>query len=907
MTTTAQLRKIIPHHESLSQYLPYGTYDPTKNLYFDENYNLGFFIFETAPLAYPDKNFIETTANLLTQKTWPKKSIFQSTTYADPNMDRLLDGYMRLRGERGFCRTEYSKFLYDFSSSTCDFYKNHVHEGIHPQTHPVPFRNFRSFLSIQVPCSTSDFVNGKNSVDVLYKAKNLLASNLRAVSVPFIELQPDQLLPLLYEIWNMGKKAPANMRWNKDLYLRDQIIRSDTLIETNGTDLCKINDYYVKVKTPQQYPQFPDPFTIQQLVGEINNSNTKQVKCPFMLTTYVNLDPANEQIKKKGSLIMTQQASTALLGPKHQNKQQEYINAIDRMDNKGETFLSGGVIFAAFSPSLDLLKDAVDAIDTIWEGAGFTAQNEFFVSLPMFMACVPGGLLHGINDLRRAIPATAKTWAMMVADQADSKGTKTPTMLFSSRRGQLMTMDLRDSDTNFNAVVFAPSGSGKSFFTNNIIVSTLSTGGRAYLIDIGRSYQKLAESLDGQIIEFKKDSDINLNLFHLITRGVMNDDKVRTEKEILEATEYETTSRRQDSFGFDEESLRALLHRLLCQMAFPKTEMNDHQKSVLGNVLDKSINALQEGEHLSVDAILDKLGEKVRDDAIKNDDTANKLYECLWKYGSKGIYARWFSGAPNLNLEKSLVVLELEELRSDPDLREVILLLIMGIIDHQLYIENDRSRHTLVVLDEAWDLLNGANSAPFIETGYRRARKYLGSYVLITQSRKDLLKYPALGDAIVNNSAFLFYLSQKSSDIDDMKENNLLALPTEHDYKLLKQVHTVKGVYSEIGVIFPTGAFSVMRLIVSDKTKMLFTTDPNDIYVINRLKDLSYTLNEALDYAIVVLDIMKKRAVAFEDAYISTLDAEVGKAIRILMNNGSSLEVAILEVMNVLKQSQKVA
>ena len=903
MTTTSELKEIIPHHESISQYLPYGVFDSSKGMFFSDKYDTCFFIFETAPLAYPDKNLIETTTNLITQKTWPKNTVFQTTMYADPNLDRLLEGYMDLRGDRNFCRTQYAKFLHDFSSSTCDFYKQHVHEGIHPHTHPVPFRNFRSFISIQVPCSTSDFNNGKNNAEVLFKAKNLLASNFRAVSVPFVELTPDSLLPLLYEIWNMGKKAPANLYWDKNRYLRDQIVRSDTIVERQGAELSKINEYFIKVKTPQQYPQYPEPFTIQKLVGEINNSNSKQVKCPYLLTTYAFLDPYNDSIKKKGGLVMTQQSATAMLGPRHQKKQEEYMNAVDIMDNKGGTFLNGGILFAAFSPSEELLKDAVDAIDTIWEGAGFTAQNEPFTSLPIFMSCIPGGILSSFKDLRREIPATAKSWALMSAIQADSKGTKTPTMFFSSRRGQLITLDLRDSDSNFNAVVFAPSGSGKSFFTNNIIVSTLSTGGRAYLIDIGRSYQKLAESLDGQIIEFKKESDINLNLFSLVTRKLLQDDKADTDRERLESSDYDgVTSSKSDRLGFDSESLRALLHRLLCQMAFPKTEMQDHEKSLLGNILDKAIGSLKDGERLSIDLILKALQEKILDGLHKSDDTAGKLYECLLKYGSDGIYARWFTGMPNLNFEKSLVVLELEELRSDPDLREVILLLIMGIIDHQLYIENDRSRHTLVVLDEAWDLLNGANSAPFIETGYRRARKYLGSYILITQSRKDLEKYPALGQAIVNNSAFQFFLAQKSSDIDEMKEQNLIAL-SDYDTKLLKQVHTVKGVYSEIGVIYPSGAFSVIRLIVSDKTKMLFTTDPNDMYCINRLKAIGYSLNEALEYASKIVLIMAERNVSFEDAYIATLDHNIAKTIVALMGSGHTLEEGIQEVSTILDKA----
>jgi len=80
---------------------------------------------------------------------------------------------------------------------------------------------------------------------------------------------------------------------------------------------------------------------------------------------------------------------------------------------------------------------------------------------------------------------------------ADWPGTGTPTLNFVSRNGQLINVSLFDSGYNYNCCIAAQSGSGKSFLTNEIIVSYLTEGARIWVIDVGRSYQNLAETLDG--------------------------------------------------------------------------------------------------------------------------------------------------------------------------------------------------------------------------------------------------------------------------------------------------------------------------------------------------------------------------------------------------------------------------
>ena len=80
-----------------------------------------------------------------------------------------------------------------------------------------------------------------------------------------------------------------------------------------------------------------------------------------------------------------------------------------------------------------------------------------------------------------------------------------------------MDLNLFDSATNYNAVVAASSGSGKSFLANELLATNLSVGGRCWVIDLGRSYENLCEALGGQFVAFiTRDAHLSVNPFGLI-------------------------------------------------------------------------------------------------------------------------------------------------------------------------------------------------------------------------------------------------------------------------------------------------------------------------------------------------------------------------------------------------------
>ncbi len=142
--------------------------------------------------------------------------------------------------------------------------------------------------------------------------------------------------------------------------------------------------------------------------------------------------------------------------------------------------------------------------------------------------------------------------------------------------------------------------------------------------------------------------------------------------------------------------------------------------------------------------------------------------------------------------------------------------------------------------------------AIFIEHAYRKFRKCDGSFIIVTQSINDLYESP-VGRAIAENSANMYLLGQTEEAIESVKRSGRLTV-SEGGFHLLKTVHTIGGVYSEIFIKSKAG-IGVGRLIVSDFEKLLYSTHPDDVCAIEQRKKRGLSVPEAIN---AVLENRKK-------------------------------------------------
>ncbi len=167
-------------------------------------------------------------------------------------------------------------------------------------------------------------------------------------------------------------------------------------------------------------------------------------------------------------------------------------------------------------------------------------------------------------------------------------------------------------------------------------------------------------------------------------------------------------------------------------------------------------------------------------------------------------------GSSTVNLENTLVVIELEELKERKDLQSVVVQMMIINITNRMFL-GDRLTPFNIVFDEAWDLLRGSQGGVFIETLARRLRKYNGSLVVGTQSINDFF-VNAGAQAAFDNSDWMCLLSQKTESIEQLKKTNRISLTPMMESQL-KSVKTKQGQYAEV-MIYGSSGYAIGRLLL---------------------------------------------------------------------------------------------
>lgn len=394
------------------------------------------------------------------------------------------------------------------------------------------------------------------------------------------------------------------------------------------------------------------------------------------------------------------------------------------------------------------------------------------------------------------------------------KGTQTPMMLLTSRRGQLAYFDPFDNDKgNYNISCSATSGSGKSFFTQEWIFSCLGSGGRAFVIDAGHSYRNQCQLLGGTYLEFgNADLEIKLNTFSSIDES---DPK------------------------FFKEQL-PLLKMLIAEMAGSERPLSGKQRAILEKAIMRAWERY--GAKATISRVVEALMKDTTDDGPLH-ATAKDLAVMLHSYTKEGMYGDYFEGESNIDLDNRMVVLELDALNNTPDLQSVVLLVLMMRITQVMYLSGNKAQRKLCIIDEAWRLLGRGRAGEFIEEGYRVARKHGGSFMTITQKISDYYKSDT-AKAAYANSDFKIYLRQDEGELAEAEANGHIS-NVAGKVDVIRSLETIQGKYSELAIDSPSG-LSVMRFTVDPVTEKLYSTKANEVQYLREAQNAGRDVFEAI-------------------------------------------------------------
>jgi conjugal transfer ATP-binding protein TraC len=792
----------------LSEHLPYRAYESETGLYLMEDGRCGT-VFACNPLLGLGEQSLAKLANLF-EMDLPIGTTVQVAMHASPLIEPQIQQYANLRKTA-------APALERLATRTANFYRAN-RRCLIPSS-GLPARDLTVYVSITMPLA-GQHIRGISKEYITEKLAGI-EQLLTSCGLAPQPLKPAALLELLHLLLNPSHPPEqTHMTYDPYRFLSDQAIRYDTVTRLTPRYI-ELDGMYVKSLSVQQYPDQWHGSRNRDFIGSLHRS-MDQITTPFWMTlNTLRIDPDStvSTIRKK-HLLITNQSMGGLLNvvPQLKRKKENFDAMVGAMaDGRQPIGLYWHVLL--YCESQEKAERQSQAVQALYRSLDWLLQEDQYIGLPMFCFSMPMALPNDTQLLRDKL-RRMKTMHTGIAPHlcpvvGDWKGLGDPVLLLTGRSGQLINMDFfANPSGNYNICVAAKSGSGKSFFANELIRSYLGIGGRVWMIDAGRSYVKLCEQVGGEYIEFgKRHHEYCLN-------------------PIASVVERDT----------DE---MAMLKAIFAQMASPSRCLTDLEMSWIEQALNRVLNEQGcEGTPTDVARILLDAG----------DERQRDLGQMLYPYTAKGNYGRLFNRAAltpeqdrdiNLSFANPFVVLELDGLETMPEVRSVILLQLLFTIQGAMY-EGARAQPKICAMDEAWDLLSqGGNTAAFFEKSVRRVRKYGGAILTITQGINDYYDKMALvGQALLENSDFIVLLQQKPESVESIKERRRLVF-SEYEFSLLNSLHKIDKQYSELYLYTPVGR-TVARLVTDRYTQLYYSTTATELAAISAWQAKGLSVEEAI-------------------------------------------------------------
>lgn len=478
----------------------------------------------------------------------------------------------------------------------------------------------------------------------------------------------------------------------------------------------------------------------------------------------------------------------------------------DKLQVGEERFFRFGFYFTLYGGSMDELEFVTHKVESILgqqlvysKPASSQQEQGFNSTIPQFTDQLQIRRNFSTGALSTSFPFTS-------ADLSQDNGILYGINMHNSG---LVIFD-RFSLENGNSVVFAKSGAGKSFAVKLEALRSMMFGTEVFIIDPENEYQRMAEAVGGAYVRLSLNSNTRINPFEL--------------PEVVDTEEADNALR----------SNLITLHGLLrLMMGGAQAQMQGGQ-----GVIAPALTPVEESD---LDAALIETYAKA---GITNDPlthksqppTINDLYDTLLHMGgtgpqlaqrlrkyTSGTFAGIFSQQSNIDINNPMVVFNIRDL--EDELRPVAMYIVLNFIWNKT--KSDQKKRILVV-DEAWQLMKYEDSANFLFSLAKRARKYNLGITTITQDVEDFMG-SRMGRAIVANASMQILLKQSPSAVDVLSDVFKL---TSEEKKRLSQFPVGQG-------LFFAGQNHVHIQIAASPTETgLITTNPQQVQQIEQQGEL---------------------------------------------------------------------
>jgi len=454
----------------------------------------------------------------------------------------------------------------------------------------------------------------------------------------------------------------------------------------------------------------------------------------------------------------------------------------DKIQRGQEKLFQISIYMTLSASGLEELNKTTQVLETIMASRMFYIKTATFQQLEGLQSTLPRGENQLAQKRNLDSSSAALTFPFVSSELVQESG-----ILYGINKSNnsLVIVD-RFSLNNANSIIFAQSGSGKSYTAKVEILRQLMQQTKVIVIDPEREYKQLAKSIGGTYIRLSATSKEKINPFDFSLKTVTGQNGLA--EHIQDSTE------------------------IISLMA---GSLSDEERAVVDKALIKTYK--QFGITMRKRKYEGKIKFPLLKDfyktlkAMKQKDLCHRLDKFV-----SGSLSSVFTAQTNVDLSNRLVVFDIKDL--DESLRQIMILTTANFVHSQ--VKSDPQKRILVI-DEAWLLLQHEESARFLAGLVRRARKHYLGVTLISQQANDFLNQE-YGRAIASQSSLRILMKQDTTSIKKVvQEFNL----SEYEQQFLLTCDRGEA------LIIADQNHVAVKIVASEKEHPMLTTDPKDLYL----------------------------------------------------------------------------
>ena len=524
------------------------------------------------------------------------------------------------------------------------------------------------------------------------------------------------------------------------------------------------------------------------------------INIDFSMDTSMFIHPINtaeilKTLRKSSTQVQSQihieEESGKIRNPILETAIQDIEDLRDKLQQGTEKFFRFGLYMTLYGNNLEEVEKMHRQIESLLEAqmvyvkpAVLKVEQAFTSTLPL-----ANDELDVANNLNTAPLST--TFPFVSSDLSSNEG-----ILYGINRhnNSLILFD-RFKMENANMVVFAKSGGGKSYTVKLEIFRSLMVGTNVVVIDPENEYKYLCETVGGAFIKMSLNSNYHLNPFDLPKIGEDEDPE--------------------DVLRSNIASLIGLLHLMLGNVTPEEDSILD--VAIRETYALRDITAQTDFKNLNYNSF-----PTMADlySVVRNSEGGESIAKRMEKY-TEGIFAGVLNHTTNVQINNQMVVFNIRDL--EEQLRPIAMYTVLQFIWNEM---RSSLKKRIVVVDEAWVMMQNEDAASFLFGIAKRCRKYYTGLTTITQDIADFMA-SRYGKPIVTNSSLQFLLRQSPAAIETISDTFYL---TEQEKFLLLE----SGVGE--GILFAGAKHVAIKVIASYAEDQIITSDPRQLMEIEQAK-----------------------------------------------------------------------